>query len=283
MKSKQRKTHKTKGGSGIKSYKNLIKNYYIFWHLFFTDKTFQLLFLYLYDKYQKSPYRIQPLGCFLDYKNYKKIQEKAYLQRLAFLNSLDKDNKFKLFNDIDRFLITNNLGEEWFNVIADYLISSWFCPPIYNLHISNDNRRSLKNRIVLLLNPDTSIDDIKEAWWWISKKQKELYPNFKRPNFSMRSLRNLSIPVIFLADQIDKEKKNKYTNSAYLDKVKRAYGENVYIGTIKSQKLHGENPLKGIKENNRSNNMAKERLLKKFDISHDNFRKIMQRFREKTL
>ena len=62
-------------------------------------------------------------------------------------------------------------------------------PPAYNLYIGEVGSKDRK-RVQLTLNPDTSIDDIKEAMTLINKKKKELWPKFKRPNYSLKSHRN---------------------------------------------------------------------------------------------
>lgn len=187
---------KTMMKMNMKMYRNLYKDGYIFMLSLYTDKMFRVVLLSLQGKW-KSPYTKKPAGYAWECKSYREVRKKnnvAYKQRKIFLESLQAEKRTEFFKDINKFLSTFNLGEEWLITITDYTISAWLSPPIYNLH-TKEIGQSGKKRLVLILNPDTSIDDIKEAWWLIDKKQKELWPNFERPNFSIKSFRNLFIAI----------------------------------------------------------------------------------------
>ncbi len=179
------------------TYRNLFKNSFIFLDSLYTNKKFSDSITGLVDKW-KSEHLKKPMGWFFDSDSYDEVKRKnaiAYSKRTAFINSLSAQKAIALSNDIDEFLDKNDLGQEWFNTITDFIISWWFSPPIYNLYIKAEKNKKEKRRLVLTLNPDTSVDDIAEAWFWIKKQQKKLWPNFKRQNFSKASMNNLSIAL----------------------------------------------------------------------------------------
>jgi len=191
------------------TYRNLFKNSHIFWETLHTDKAFSDSIFNLVEKWQ-STYMKKPMGFFFTYKHdeIKKKNALAYSQRVAFVKSLHRMKSIELKKDIDDFLHENNLGQEWSNTLADLIISWWFYPPTFNLYIKAKRSENNKERITLTLNPDTSIDDITEAWGCIKKQQKELWPNFKRPNFSKASIRNLSIALKDIELRMMKSKTN---------------------------------------------------------------------------
>lgn len=187
-------------------YRNQFKSGYIFLRLFFKNRPFRATLLYLLNKW-KSSYQKQPLGYFHECKNYEEVRIKnkiAYSQRLKFIKSLNKNELLGLERDINKFLNAFNLGREWFLTITDYIISLWLSPPIYNLDIRDKNKR-----VMLILNPDTSVEDIEDAYWFIKERQKKLWPNFKRPNFSMKSFRNIFIMFRDLEEKFN-NKSNEY-------------------------------------------------------------------------
>ena len=155
-----------------KSGKTLIKNGHMFLlRLLNSEKGCASRLEELLNKWP-SPDRDEPLEIASEDKTQeiKKKRKQAMSQRIKFIISLQKENKLlKFIYDILDFLEKYNLGKEWFIPITDYIISLWFFPPIYNLDIQKTDKR-----VLLTLNPDTSLNDIKDAWTEIKRKQKEL-------------------------------------------------------------------------------------------------------------
>lgn len=181
-----------------------LKNGYLFSSKLLRKGVFFADLKKLFKKWPSS-YRNVSINCAWRYKNLKDIKmqnDKMYRQRIEFIEKIEKSNKLlKFYDDINLFIKKHKLGEEWFLTMADYIISSWICPPFHNLDIRNH-----KKRIVLELNPDTSLDDIKSVWGEIKKQQKELWPSFRKINFTKKSFKNLSIVVL------DMERKNNKDN-----------------------------------------------------------------------
>ncbi|MBI2057939.1 MAG: hypothetical protein HYT63_03070 [Candidatus Yanofskybacteria bacterium] len=115
-----------------------------------------------------------------------------YHRALKVIDGWSQRYRDALFFDyIDKFLLKHNLGKEWDLAITTYLITGFICPPIFNLQIEEAEDEFKKKRVVLLLNPDTTIEDIKNQWDVISKRQKELWPDFKKASLRKTSFRNL--------------------------------------------------------------------------------------------
>ncbi len=174
--------------------KNLIENGYLFKSRLFSKKTdFVVGFTDLLKKWP-SPYRKKELGWFWQYKDYKDVNTKrsiATSQRIKFLKSLKEKNKFEKFcDDIYDFLKKYDLSFEWSDSIIDLIVSAWFFPPFRNFDILCRGAKN-KKRVGLILNPDTSLEDIKDAWPEIKNKQKESWPNFKKTNVTKKSFKNL--------------------------------------------------------------------------------------------
>lgn len=106
------------------------------------------------------------------------------------VSSLSPELQSSFFKDVRQLARDSDLGDEWLPSLVSVIIDHWFFPPIYNLHIQADEE---KKRVVLQLNPDTSLDDIKLALAEIQYLQKKLNPKFKKSNFTDKSFKNLGI------------------------------------------------------------------------------------------
>jgi len=104
--------------------------------------------------------------------------------------ALPQDLRSEFFHDVLGLAQGSGLGNEWLSTLVSLIIDHWFFPPIHNLNIKPDEG---KKRVVLELNPDTSIDDIMVAWEEIQHYQKKLYPGFKKVNFTKKSFKHLNI------------------------------------------------------------------------------------------
>lgn len=169
--------------------KNFIKNGYFFLSSLHNKKDFLADLKKLFDKWP-SKHRIKAdFAWGLSSAKRKIMNDERHRQRIEFAKMLDKNNKFHdFYDDVDSFLKKHNLGKEWHNTIVDYIVSLWIYPPQQNMNIEECD-----NRVVLTLNPDTSLDDIKAVWPTISEKQKALWPNYKKINFSKKMFNNLFI------------------------------------------------------------------------------------------
>jgi len=110
---------------------------------------------------------------------------------VEILNSWPLKKKVEFIRDIDKFLLKNNLGAEWKLTMIAFLITGSLLPPASNLNIGDTEDEFKKRRVVLILNPDTSLEDIKKQWDTISEKQKKLWPDFKKTSLRETSFPNL--------------------------------------------------------------------------------------------
>lgn len=200
--------------------KNLVKNDYLFKSRLFNKKTDFVVGLTELLERWPSPYRKNELGWFWQYKDYKDVNKKrsiAVSQRIKFLKSLKEKGKFEKFcDDIYDFLKKYSLSLEWSDPIIDLVVSAWFFPPFRNLDISSARRVIGQKKIFLILNPDTSLKDVENAWPEIKNKQKELWPNFKKTNITKKSFKNLDIAIEDIEKRLfGTEEEETYDDSGY--------------------------------------------------------------------
>ena len=155
---------------------------------FFRDEDFYRELRGLFDKWPSSAQQTKPLGIAWDQELSKRKgnDEKAYKQRVKFIESLSESKASDFYNDIQGFLKKHDLGEEWLLTMMDYIISGWVRPPMENLSIEEKGKR-----VVLVLNPDTSLEDLKDIWPKIKEEQMRLWPNYKKTNYSKKMFGNL--------------------------------------------------------------------------------------------
>ena len=185
--------------------RTLFKNGFLFKECFFTDNEFAASFKLMIDKWNPSYKNQERIVFCWEYRDYKEVRKRnkiAYDRRVKFINSLVDGKVSEFRNDILAFLGKFNFGKEWLNTIADFILSMWLYPPMFNLHTDENNGAKGKKRVLLELNPDTSIDDIKEAWREISQQQKELYPSFKKRYVTSKSFENLNIAIKDKKDRV---------------------------------------------------------------------------------
>lgn len=130
----------------------------------------------------------------------KRRQARAGERRRVFLESLGKREP-DFLDDMALFLEKNNLGKEWANTIIDLIVSGWVSVPNQNLHFYK--REQGPRAIVLELNADTSLRDIKEVFPHIERAQKELWPNHKKRNVTSQMYDNLRIAI---EDRVERTK-----------------------------------------------------------------------------
>ncbi len=190
------------------SIKILLKNGYLFLTNFWSFKrglTTDLM--KLMDKWP-SPHREEPFECAWEYKFYKDVKRKklaVYSQRIKFINLLkEKKKSQEFYKDINNLLKKYDFGYEWFQPMIDFVVSFWLYPPSRNLDV-----RECEKRVTLTLNPDTSLEDITKSWPMINKKQRELWPNFKRTNLTKKTFKNLEIAVQDIKERYVKGKIRK--------------------------------------------------------------------------
>jgi hypothetical protein len=190
--------------------KTLLKNGFLFKEQLFTNNDFAASLKLLMDKWNPS-FKNEKLPVFCwSYKDYKEVRKRnkiAYNRRVNFINSLPEGRISEFQKDIFVFLDKFNFGKEWLNAIADFILSMWLYPPMFNLN--TDDRAPEEKRLLLELNPDTSLDDIKEAWREINKQQKTLDPAFKKRYFTDKSFENLDVALM------DKKERTRGVNETF--------------------------------------------------------------------
>ena len=154
----------------------LFKNIYRFKKLWWKNDAFLVSLGLLLEKWNSSYKEREPLGFCWFLKDYAEIRKRnaiAYERRVSFANSLDTNKLVEFEKDISEFLAKFELGKEWFITIADFILSRWIYPPMFNLNIREDEGVNGRPILAVEYNPDTSKEDVDEAWQYINERKKE--------------------------------------------------------------------------------------------------------------
>lgn len=193
-----------------KQYRNQWKNGYLFLRALAFNSDFRNALGNLTREWP-VPATNQELGWWFSCQTYGEVKKKnkiAFSQREAFLRELEEKSLAAFSGEVSSVLHWGDFGEEWRTTITDYAISNWISPPIYNLHVE---RATHHGRLSIVLNHDTTIEDLKEAWWWISKQRKEMNSNdlATSKHFTVKSLPNFLIAIQDLAIRLDDPHREK--------------------------------------------------------------------------
>ena len=130
----------------------------------------------------------------------------------------------ELLKQIDGLLKMCDLGEEWKGTMIAIVVSGILCPPVFNLYLGKESIEAGSNlfldlvsrpRVFLALNPDTSIDDIKNSWPEVEQLQRSLRPKFKGFNITKNSTKELVEQIRFLSQKNVSEKEQYAELSSY--------------------------------------------------------------------
>ena len=141
-------------------------------------------------------------------------------------DDMPSNRRIELLEKIDEVLYLYDFGEEWREPLITIAISGILCPPAFNLYLDKQKLRTNRNlyfdlisrgkpRVLLALNPDTSIDDIKNAWPEIVRLQHSIRPKFKDFNLTKKSTEALIEQVHFLNKKHVSEKEKYAGLSLY--------------------------------------------------------------------
>jgi hypothetical protein len=179
--------------------KTAYKNQYIFEKIFWTSAHGSLFgkFLELFKKYAPGKSAIVELPL---HNKSPKVQldgieghRKIFAASLMEVKGWSKAKIAEFNADIEKLRLDLNLGAEWRTPIIAVIVSRYFFPPLYNLNITSDKNADGKRRVVLELNPDTSLDDLKSAWPKIRAAQKRGWPSFPKVNYTGKLFENLKL------------------------------------------------------------------------------------------
>lgn len=168
-----------------------IKNYIYFFRRINSDQGFRDDFRDLlvkhsplkYTKKRKSP-RV------VTFSGYEPFSNKIKYDKLSLekWKKMDGSKRFEILTDINNFIERHILGKEWFQTILTVFLMGYLCPPSQNLYITKSPD---KKRVIIELNPDTSIEDISSEYKLIEKNQKEVSRGHRKIKGTLDNLINL--------------------------------------------------------------------------------------------
>jgi len=142
-------------------------------------------------------------------------KKQLILQRkLKFIEEYPKQTIVNLNKKIKEIILNNHLGDEWISPILDAIVGGYIYPPSYNLDIF-DNAST--KELSVKLNASTSLEDIREAWPEIRKKQRTIFGKIKQTYFGKKTGRNL---LIALKDMRERRLNNEVVDNVSWEKYK---------------------------------------------------------------
>lgn len=207
----------------IHNVKIALKNQYVFEKMFVNNEGEILVSLQpLFKKYNTPSRIVYPIKQLMKERNDKMItgifdeRKKKFKESLLLIKSWSPKERAEFMGEIKKILSRADLGEEWWLTIAVTILQGWFFPPMDNFYMRGVGDAPTKKRIMLELNPDTSIEDIKEAWARIKGEQKKLGPNFRKINLTTNSFAKLGVYIKDLEERFLKStRKNEVESEDY--------------------------------------------------------------------
>lgn len=267
-------------------FKHLLKGAYRFSYLMATDKRFSSWIKALHDKYGSPE---------LPINNW--IEDSIKSFGLGSVILKEADNLYRrlspaeqgdLTKDINALLVAYSLGQEWEDTIVVLLLTGKLCPPLYNFYINFEAGRRFAKRLVLVLNPDTSIEDLRVGWEQISLFQKAIqktfWPNYKKHNLTKKSFKQLGLAIETTNFRTNLTEEEMFKNLSRYEEM--LVKKNLVGQTMSMFKLEGKKVKHLIPKSKRTYKEAAKKLLhkhKKVDVKKatDLLRKINQRFKQK--
>jgi hypothetical protein len=223
--------------------KTIVKNHIIFRKKIFFDVDFSDKLKLLMNKYhdaEKVKRIIYSIVSGREYvaNNFQSTLESAsakFIKKgLATFERLSEDVRLDLSKSVSHFIAEFDLGKEWRDTLLILVTTGKFYPPHRNFHIGGSSAVD-KKRVVITLNPDTSLEDLAADWDIIKRLQKFLWPNFKKTNITRQSIKNFDVSFkteIMRIEEANKENRAKISS----------YDEKFYdpIDLKKSEKIINE-------------------------------------------
>jgi hypothetical protein len=119
------------------------------------------------------------------------------------VNTLSTERKMNFYLSLHKILSDFHLGKEWLSTLICFAVSGIILPPVFNLAMSQEivmptaddlqqksksKKWAHKARVMLILNPDTTLTDVQDAWNEIRTFQKVSWPGFKGFVFDSKAI-----------------------------------------------------------------------------------------------
>ena len=240
---------------GEKIAKNSAKNLLVFRRKLFYNHNFSEKLKALFDEYGEKEKVSSVFVGLLTKENWEDVlnSKQNHKDALNKVRGFSSRKILKFFGDVRGFIKEFDLGGEWEHTLITFIISKKFCPPWQNFDIDKNISRDRK-RVVLILNPDTSLEDIEVFFDTIKNLQKKLLPDFKKTNLTQKSLKGFK--KVFISEMVriaEAEKENKEKISGYDEhfyKHDDIYGSEKTINKLRAKR-------RDAGENKKANNPVK--------------------------
>ena len=137
------------------------------------------------------------------------------------IDSWDDKKRSNFLKEIDSIIAEHRLGKEWIDFFIIYIAARVPCLPIYNLYF--DRKIRSNTHLALELNPDTSIENLKDAMPEIKALIKSRWPKYRGDYLTKNSFTKLH-DALKIQREKEANPKNRRANS-YEEIAKKQMGQ----------------------------------------------------------
>jgi hypothetical protein len=145
--------------------------------------------------------------------------------------------QIKIDDTLDHWMTKKNLGQEWKDTLITLVTMGHLFPPMNNFHMEKNGKR-----IQIILNPDTSIGDLRLAWNDISQAVDTAWPDFKKTNLAKGTKKNLEEALDTLKAKSDISSDFKYQHLSPYERAR--IGSETDLGRIRRMVSNYRSKLK---------------------------------------
>lgn len=120
----------------------------------------------------------------IDDKDFIKKSSSLFEAAQGSLWQLSRSQQKKIKSFIDYLIQKMHLSPEWQDTFLILITKGVLCPPKFNLSVGATGTERYFCRVVLTLNPDTSLADIEDIWQYVRAEQKRLWPGYEAKSFT---------------------------------------------------------------------------------------------------
>ena len=170
-----------------KQIRRILKNEYIFLKKLVQHNLMQLFELMSLELFSRELIWFTNQDRYAEFANRVVDRDRVLLKSLGEITQWPNDKLGQFLALIDNDLLPRfGFGPEWRDAFITAIATGVPIVPDRNLFIKTTGVQG-KQSVVLILSPTASVDDIKEAWPEIKRRQKELWPDFEKINLNKKS------------------------------------------------------------------------------------------------
>ncbi len=167
---------------------------FIFMKLYATSVKFGKSMLEIEKKWQipRDAKKTNELYNLLGNVNELNAEKEAKILRKEFFDKIGEKRHEEYLRDVKKFINEYNLGENWTEPLIDFFICQWMRWPTAMINLKELTECKKKNKIIIELNPHTTLNDVKDIWRDVEDYKKKIWPHIKPLRITKKAVNNLS-------------------------------------------------------------------------------------------